>query len=517
MRKTTFSMTDEEYFVLLCQRIYEAGANIAHDFKDYIQLCLICVEYGADGREWYHKLSSLDEKYDPKDCDFRFDNCTKTTRHDIKLGTLVDIAKKHGIDTSKPRGRRVKDDAQKQEEQRSIIEQAIELLHSWAQWWYNLWSERVEILEPEAQRRPVNDRDLSTYYIKLKQAGVKINAKDVEHLIKSREFAPDDNPFQNYFDALPEWHEGDTDYIREFFIEHMEFGDPENTEFYDLIFHRFFVGMVGLWLGYRDENPIVPVLYGEQRIGKTYFVRHILPPELQSYLFPVNPAARIDKDFEIAMSETPIMFLDEFNVTNFTKSEAYKYAATSSKSYLRDSYGHFREMRSRRASLIGATNHERFIREAEGDRRWLAVNLKGTTDLNEHPLPYSGAYAQALYLLNHGYQTKPSREESQMISDHNQPFVMTDDTAEALLTFVRKPTATSNAEAYSAGDLLKELNTRGFHGRNFSTVAIGRAMKSLGFEAKKVRGTYKYCIILADYDTQKRERIEDADDGIEVF
>jgi hypothetical protein len=72
-----------------------------------------------------------------------------------------------------------------------------------------------------------------------------------------------------------------------------------------------------------------------------------------------------------------------------------------------------------------------------------------------------------------------------------------------------------NAEAYSAGDLLKELNQRGFSGRGFKTAAIGHAMKNMGFDSKKVRGTFKYIAVLADYDRQKRERIEDATDESE--
>jgi hypothetical protein len=72
------------------------------------------------------------------------------------------------------------------------------------------------------------------------------------------------------------------------------------------------------------------------------------------------------------------------------------------------------------------------------------------------------------------------------------------------------PSELDNAEAYSAGDLLRELNQRGFSGRGFKTVAIGRAMKNMGFESKKIRGTFKYNVVLADYDRQKRERIDDA-------
>jgi len=43
-------------------------------------------------------------------------------------------------------------------------------------------------------------------------------------------------------------------------------------------------------------------------------------------------------------------------------------------------------------------------------------------------------------------------------------------------------------------------------------------MKAMGFEVRKIRGTYKYRVVLADYDRQRRERIEDAaDEQVEVF
>ena len=35
-------------------------------------------------------------------------------------------------------------------------------------------------------------------------------------------------------------------------------------------------------------------------------------------------------------------------------------------------------------------------------------------------------------------------------------------------------------------------------------------MKSMGFEAKKKRGTYKYTAVLADFDRQQRERKQHA-------
>lgn len=515
MKRNLESMSDREYFILLCQRLYDKNINVTHTYKEYVDFGFLCAGFDEDGRTWFHKLSSIDEKYSEKHCDIQFENCVKTSRHEITIASLVDLCKKHGIDTSKPRGRRTKTAEEKREEQKNLMESAFKLLRQWAHWRFNTCLNRPEIQEPGENWRPVNDRDLSTYYCRLKEAGVKVSANDVAHIIFNRDFTSDYDPFRSYLDELPKWKEGDPDYIQEFFIGHMVFGDPENLEFYALMFRKWFVCMVALWIKKVKENPLMPVLYGPQHIGKTFFVRHILPPQLASYLNEVNPSAKVDKDFEISLAETPLMFLDEFSVNSLQKSEAYKYAITSSSSYRRDSYGHFREMRDRKATLIAATNHDTFIMEAEGNRRYLAVNLVDTVNLNDHPLPYEGAYAQAIWLLENGFDPKPTREESELISEHNLPYLMPNDCEEALRTFIRMPTPIDNAEAYSAGDLLRELNQRGFSARGFKAVAIGRAMKKMGFDSRKINGTYKYNVVLADYDRQKRERIEDATDESE--
>ena len=510
MKTIVNSISDQEYFELLCQRISDACVNIAHTYDEYLTLCFICVEFGDVGRKWFHLLSSVDEKYDRSECDRKFDNAVKTTQHKYTIGTLVDIAKKMGVDTTKPRGRHKKTENERQEEQANQMKQIVQKMRDWASWRFNIWLNRPEIQEPGGQWKPICERDLSTFYCRLKEAGLRVKLQDVQAIIFNRDFTSDFDPFQSYLNMLPKWKDGDPDYIHEFFVDHIIFGDPENTELYDVLFRKFFVGMVALWLGKAMENPLMPVLTGKQHIGKTYLIMNILPPELQSYIHCVNPAARVDKDFELSLSETPLMFLDEFSINSVTRSEAYKYAITSSTSYIRDSYGHFREKRFRKASLIAATNNERFIRDPEGDRRFVAVAVTDTVNLNDNPLPYEGAYAQAVYLLDNGFNPKPTQQESQLISEHNIPFLVPNDVEEALRTFVRIPESRENPEAYSSGDLLKELNLRGFYGRDMKVINVGKAMKSLGFESKKVRGTYKYLVVFADIDRQKRERIEDA-------
>ena len=421
------------------------------------------------------------------------------------------MAQDAGIDTSLPRGRRQKSAQQKKEEQENRIQAMRDALTAQAQWRFNVWRQRPEVCEQGQPWRPVQDRDLDTYYCRLKEQGLNVRQQDVKSLIFSRDFCQDYDAVKEWLYNLKPWNpDTDPDYLHDFYIGHLEFGDPENEPFYDQMLKKWHVGMVALILGRINENPQMPIFKGLQHIGKTYFVRHILPPELSDYRLEVGPSERIDKDFIISLSETPLILFDEISFGSYQKNEAFKYIVTSSRSNVRDAYARFRESRERRASLIATTNEDNFIRESEGSRRYLAIDLKDTVDLNQFPLPYEGAYAQALYLLNHGFDPKPTHEESQQITRHNQGFMEPSDCEEAILTFLRQPDGIGSSETMSAGDIMHELNYRGFRGREYNANNIGKTMKKLGFESRVIHGTRKYLVVKVDFALHTTENKEDA-------
>ena len=147
------------------------------------------------------------------------------------------------------------------------------------------------------------------------------------------------------------------------------------------------------------------------------------------------------------------------------------------------------------------------VKEAENEAliQQLVIDLKGTVDLENFPLPYEGAYAQALYLLDHGFNPQPTHEESQLITDHNRRFEEPNDCEEAIRTFLKVPDTLDNTEAMSAGDIMHELNIHGFRGREYNSIAIGKTMKRLGFEKRVIRGSNKYLVTKIDYDQHSRE------------
>ena len=186
-----------------------------------------------------------------------------------------------------------------------------------------------------------------------------------------------------------------------------------------------------------------------------------------------------------------------------------KHIMTSERSNLRDAFAHYREDRKRRASLIATTNEEYFIPDKEGTRRYLVVDIKGTVNLDQFPLPYEGAYAQAIYLIQNGFQSYPTQDESRLISQYNRRYAQTNDCEEAIATFINKPETFENATSMTAGDILRELNLLGFRGRDINTNNIGRTMKKLEFESRIINGRCKY--LVKKIDDTKHEQDNDCD------
>ena len=513
MNKKFYS--DLEHLEFVARRIAESGFDITKEYSNWLKVTLGCASLGEAARESYHTICSLYPRYTREECDVKFDNCLRTGRGDVTLGTIIQMAKDAGIDVSLPKGRPPKSEEQKRAEQKTVITEIKEQLRVRYQWRYNTLTNKTEYCEDSTDWHEVNDRFIDTILTRLRDTGLRVKDNELRALVNSSDFAPDYAPHLEWINSLKPWNpDTDPDYIHDFFVGHMEFGPSADVELYDLMFHRWIVAMVALWKGQIDSNPLMPTYCGPQQIGKSFLTQNILPPCLQKYQTAVRPNDPINTDTMLTFSEVLLVIFDEISISSDSKSNMFKFLITSGQTNLRDAYGHYRTARKRMASPVATTNHLQYIRESEGSRRYLSIDLVRTKDIFKYPLNYEGAYAQAVYLLEHGFEPKPNYEESQRISQHNKQFTTPNDCEEALRTFVRHPRENDTTEAYAAGDLLKELNMRGFHGKGFNSVNIGKAMKAMGFEPRKINGYNKYFLAIADAVRQQRERQEDAESNL---
>lgn len=510
---------DLRHAKIVTERILSNGIDITSNYDDWLKIAFSLASLGQEGLPLFLTVSSLNPRYNQEECADKFNRIMGDKRGCISIATFFSIASLHGIDISMPKGRPKKTAEQRKEETSNNMVEGFNYLASKYEFRFNVWTNRPEMRVIGEDWHPVSDRDLSSIYCSLKTQGINVSEKDVRAMLNFNEFVKDYDAVREWLDSLPEWQpsEGDDlekgifadDPIRTFF-EHILFTDDWNHEFYIYFLRKWFVGLVGMMMGKIEEHNLMLVLVGKQHKGKTYFIRNILPPELQLFRYDANPSSRIDKDFVISLTEFVLIFLDEFSFTNNAKSDTYKYITTSTVSNERDAYAHYRERRSRRAALVGATNNKYYIKERDGDRRYLSVDVAGTIDLHKFPLDYMRAYAMAKYLLEHGYKTKPTAQESEWITQHNEDFIEPSDCEEVIRTFYRPPLELERCKALTAGDIYSQLRARGLCGNNFSTVEIGRTLNRLGYNRHPVHGTNKYMIIEKSQDELNDENERDA-------
>ena len=344
---------------------------------------------------------------------------------------------------------------------------------------------------------PWTDRHLDTLLTTLRANGKKAESPVITSIINSIDVSPDFNPLVDWLNSLPEWHEGDHDYVNDF-LGYFEFMDEEYTDFYHDAMRTWLRAFLAHARGLIDVNAQILMFVGGEHIGKSHMAKQILPPCLREYQAPVNPYKSLSNtDSEIAASEKFILILDELDINSDAKSNQLKFSATQSGSYERSAYDRYRQQRQNVASRIGTTNHLRYIREEDGNRRYLTVNLKGTKNTVDNPINYEGLYSQLLYEVNHGYKTEMTHEDSMAIKEHNSNFMMLDNTLEAVKLVVRKPEAGEEALAMTPADIQKLLIASGYRGTDYHVNRIGKALTKMDLEKRHGRrGTvYMACRI----------------------
>ena len=82
----------------LVEKIEASGISIAPSYDEYMKLAIVFhSEQGENGRGLYHRVCSLDSKYDLKDCDIQFDKVSKRDYTRCTKGTLLYLMKEYNV------------------------------------------------------------------------------------------------------------------------------------------------------------------------------------------------------------------------------------------------------------------------------------------------------------------------------------------------------------------------------------------------------------------------------------
>ena len=84
--------------VELVEKIETSGTSIAPSYDEYLKLAIVFYnEQGEDGRGLYHRVCSLDPKYNFRDCEKQFKEVSDRNYADCTIGTLVYLMKRYNV------------------------------------------------------------------------------------------------------------------------------------------------------------------------------------------------------------------------------------------------------------------------------------------------------------------------------------------------------------------------------------------------------------------------------------
>ena len=375
------------------------------------------------------------------------------------------------------------------------------------------------------QWQPISDRIVNTLWSQMSSV-LRVNIQDVYRVIES-DYVPAFNPFVEYLESLPEWHEGDHDYIADLAAtvkikgeqEHIESPEAaslkgtaqegisqertaqevtaQEADFSLFTFpyslKKWLVGMVAGWISEDVVNNVILVFIGEQGAYKTTWFNYLLPPQLKQYFYTKTNANRMTRDDLLTLAQYGLVCCEELDTMRPAELNQLKAAVTMPSIDERAAYAHFHEHRKHIASFCGTGNNVSFLSDPTGNRRWLPFEVESIVSPREHPFCYEGIYSQALALYKSGFTFWFTKEEIQEQNRHNRKFETPRLEHELVDLYFRRPLEHENSMFMTSSRVLQIIGS-GIT-QKLSATRIGMAFSELGFQRVRYHGIRGYLVM----------------------
>ncbi|MDC6387538.1 VapE family protein [Maribacter sp. PR1] len=352
---------------------------------------------------------------------------------------------------------------------------------------FNLVKGSVEYKEKgETCYSGLTDRTVNSFVRELKIEGLKIHKNKLVDLLES-DFSPEFHPMVEYLTELPVW-DGETDYIADL----AKRVSTDDNEFFVDAFKRWFVAMVACAIYPDIVNQSALIFSGGQGIGKSTFIRNLLPKQLRHYQYSgmIEPKS---KDSLIYLAECFIIDLDELSNLTRKSNNEMKEMITKGKVKVRRPYGKMSEDLPRSASFIGSVNEDQFLTDTTGNRRYLCFRVDKIDYTS--PVNHQGVFSQAYKLLKSGFKYYFDQDDNKKLTARNEKFRQKS-LLEDLIDNYKPADKINDADLYmNAGEFLNHLSDEfkvQIDDRN--NVKLGILLSQRGYKKRKRGGRYVYAI-----------------------
>lgn len=334
---------------------------------------------------------------------------------------------------------------------------------------------------------PVTDYWENTLWCALQKEGVRCHLSDLRAVIHS-EFSPEYDPFKAYFEKLPKW-DGEDDAIGRLAAT----VSTTQTEYWTKCLKKWLVSVVACAIDEGVENHTVLLLSGEQGLGKTTWLRNLVPPALKLYVYSGNldPSS---KDSSLMMSDCFLIVLDELSGQSRMELNRLKALITKDSVRERRPYARNAETYTRRASFAATVNDNQVLTDRTGSRRFLC--FEATKIDYALPIDHTAIYSQALALYKDGFRYWFADDDIPEVNLNNESFQQTSPEEELFYTYFRKPVRFESPILLSCSEIVAKIaeKTR-FPMTSISVNNLGKLLSREHLEWKKKHGKRLFSVI----------------------
>lgn len=411
-----------QYWIDLPQQY--AGITGGDEYTHWVRMGMACADLGPSGFDVFDALSQPSPKYTPEAVRAKWDDLIKNTRN-VRAATLFYMCKACGVPTRSPFrveavnqiAKRIlsvgknggpKDVPTAIDNARHVMKVLTpdaldEDLDKIPEWGAYLDANRdklkehvsgdkftMEVLERFIGDMPIerntvtgkfdlrgkvmDDASMAELVIKCKRVfGVKTVGRDLVELVLTSPQTPRYNPFARFLEVATATHTscGHVDAL----IDALRFDTDEQPEGYDTfcrtMIRKWMMSVVASMRG--DFSVLCLVLVGKQNVGKTTFLRDLLPRDLVTYY--AESKLDEDKDAEILLCRKLIICDDEFSGKSKRDARRLKDMISKRTITVRVPYGRESEDLQRRAVLCGTSNTRDILNDPTGNRRVLPIGI----------------------------------------------------------------------------------------------------------------------------------------------
>jgi predicted P-loop ATPase len=386
------------------KEIIAKGIDLAPTYQEYLNLSFSLFDgFGEAGREYFHALCAMNDRYDSRHANKQFDIAVKRGKSGISVGTFYFMLKQAGID--------IKSDSQQVlgvavmakksgKERAAIVEQLVtinkvdektaemlvdevlkrddltlqsinrdpeQLISSLIEWLCrNHPIQRNEITRMiEENGKEVKRERLNTIYL---QARSFFNTNEITYDLIERvifsEVTKDYNPISLYIEKNSYRRSpGNIDQL----IKSIETDTPQANVF----IKKWCLGIIAAHKGFPVRSVLA--LIGVQNTGKSEWFRRLLPKDLEKYY----GESKLDagKDDDLLMCQKLIIQDDEMGGKSKEDEKRFKELTSKAVFSLRAPYARANEDFKRLAVLCGTSNTKEIINDRTGNTRILPVNV----------------------------------------------------------------------------------------------------------------------------------------------